>query len=189
MQWSWLTLPRSLFCSLSSQFTSLKSRRSDRLHAMTESLTGRMLLSHNFDLQEEIVPQLTREQFVGVFAQGLASHDDVTCLGIEHPHWIVEIRFDGDRISPEEVGELCATVLLEKRQTQKLPDRPFPHILILAGCKTTPASSPSPTALQPGQWGVDVVETPDADAFLQALGWEAAIAGKAADAVFKVERR
>ncbi|MBE9042765.1 DUF2656 domain-containing protein [Oscillatoriales cyanobacterium LEGE 11467] len=156
---------------------------------MTESLTGRMLLSHNFDLQEEIVPKLTREQFSEVFEEGLGSRDNVACQAIEHPHWIVEVRFDSDRISPEEVGQLCATVLWEKRQTQKSPDRPFPHILILAGCKTTPASSPSPTALQPGEWGVDVVETPDAEIFLQALGWEAAIAGKAPDAVFKVERR
>lgn len=156
---------------------------------MTEPLTGRMLLSHNFDLQEEIVPKLTREQFSEVFEDGLASRDDVACKAIEHPHWMVEIRFDGDRLSPAQVGELCATVLWEKRQTQKSPDRPFPHLLILAGCKTTPTSSSSPTALQLGEWGVDVVETPSADTFLQALGWEAAIADKAPDAVFKVERR
>ncbi|MDY6938811.1 MAG: DUF2656 domain-containing protein [Cyanobacteriota bacterium] len=156
---------------------------------MAELQTGRMLLSHNFDLSEEVVPKLTRAAFSEVFEEGLASHSELVCHGIEHPHWMVEIRFDGDRISPERVGELCATVLWEKRQGQKIPDRPFGHILILAGRKTTPASSSSPTALQPGEWGVDVVETPSADAFLHALGWEAAISGKAPDAVFKIERR
>ena len=51
----------------------------------------------------------------------------------------------------------------------------------------TPPTSSAPDALQPGEWGVDVVETADGNTFLQAIAWEATIASKSADSVFKVE--
>ena len=62
----------------------------------------------------------------------------------------------------------------------------IPTILVLGGIKTTPAASPSPDGLQPGNWGVDVVETLSGDTFLRSIGWDAAIAQKPADSVFKV---
>lgn len=48
-------------------------------------------------------------------------------------------------------------------------------------------TNPSPDALQTGEWGLDVVETASAAQFLQKIGWEAVIAEKPADTVFKVE--
>ena len=64
----------------------------------------------------------------------------------------------------------------------------FPDILILAGLnKTSPLSSDA-DALQPGEWGVDVVETQSAESFLMAMGWEEKTAGKSIEDVFKVER-
>ena len=57
----------------------------------------------------------------------------------------------------------------------------------MGGIKTTPATSTSPDSLQPGEWGVDVVETAVGEEFLAAMGWEKAIASKSVDSIFKVE--
>ncbi|MBW4552915.1 MAG: DUF2656 domain-containing protein [Aphanocapsa sp. GSE-SYN-MK-11-07L] len=146
-----------------------------------------MLLSHNFDLSPDILPALSRAEFTAVFAEGLST--DLQCCPIDHPHWIVEILFPTDKFSPAQVGELCAHALAAKRRDslQDGHDRQLPAILILGGLKTTPATSSSPEALQPNQWGVDVVETLSAQAFLQAIAWEATIAQKPSDSIFKVE--
>ena len=39
---------------------------------MAESQTGRMLLSHNFELSENTVPELNRDEFAQVFIDGLS---------------------------------------------------------------------------------------------------------------------
>ena len=146
---------------------------------------GRMLLSHNFDVSDNRVPPLDREQFAAVFIEGFKDDKTVNCRLVNNPHWIVEILFPID-VSPPSVGSRCAHVLQAKRQQQSA-DQPIPDILVLGGIKTTPATNPSPDALQPGEWGVDVVETASAEQFLQAMGWLAAIAQKPADTVFKIE--
>ena len=139
---------------------------------MTESGTGRMLLSHNFDIPEGVFPQLSREDLTQVFTEGLSQYPQIKCRQLNHPHWMVEVLFSTNDFSPPQVGELCAQVLVDKRMTQGKVDGAFPDILILAGLKKTPPLSDNPEALQPGQWGVDVVETQSADSFLIALGWE-----------------
>jgi Protein of unknown function (DUF2656) len=146
---------------------------------------GRMLLSHNFDLADGRVPPLARDQFAAVFIDGLAADSTVQCCLIEHPHWIVEILFPADGVSPAQIGESCAQALAAHRRSHAA--NPLPDILILGGIKTTPATSAAPTALQPGEWGVDVVETPSAEQFLLGMGWESAIADKPSDRIFKVE--
>jgi hypothetical protein len=146
-----------------------------------------MLLSHNFDVSEDIVPELSREEFATVFIEGFKSQVNVRCRLVDNPHWIVEILFPTSELSPQQVGEQCAQVLAEKRRTQHSGNSPIPNILILGGIKTTPAMSTSPDSLQPGEWGVDVVETASIEQFLQAIGWEATIAQKSPDTVFKVE--
>ena len=155
---------------------------------MTESGTGRMLLSHNFDMPEGVFPQLSREDLTLVFAEGLSQYSQIKCRELNHPHWMVEVLFSND-FSPPQVGEFCAQALHDKRMTQGKIDGAFPDILILAGLKKTPPLSDNPEALQPGQWGVDVVETQSADSFLIALGWEEKTSGKSIEDVFKVERR
>ena len=102
---------------------------------------------------------------------------------------MVEVLFSTDAFSPPQVGEFCAQSLVDKRMSQGKTDDSFPDILILAGLKKTPPLSSDAEALQPGEWGVDVVETQSAESFLMAMGWEEKTAGKGIEDVFKVERR
>jgi hypothetical protein len=145
-----------------------------------------MLLSHNFDVSPDLVPAMSREQFAAVFQVGLAEQE-VQCRLVDHPHWMVEIRFPADGVSPLQVGEWCAKAFAAQRRAQQINPTTFPEILILGGIKTTPATSDSPDTLQPGDWGVDVVETSSGAAFLQSIAWEATIAQRSPDSVFKVE--
>jgi|JI102314A2RNA_FD_contig_121_145990_length_4118_multi_4_in_0_out_0_5 Protein of unknown function (DUF2656) len=156
---------------------------------MTESGTGRMLLSHNFEISEDVFPRLNREEFTQVFAESLSQYPQIKCRQLNHAHWMVEILFSTNDFSPPQVGEFCAQALVDKRMSQGKVDDSFPDILILAGLKKTPPLSSDPDALQPGEWGVDVVETPSADSFLLAMEWEEKTSGKTIENVFKVERR
>lgn len=146
-----------------------------------------MLLSHNFNVSGDIVPALSREEFTQVFQSGLSAYQNLQCRLVNHPHWIVEILFPTPEFSPQQVGELCAQAIAQKRRSQQLSADYFPEILVLGGIKTTPPTSDSPDALQPGNWGIDVVETSSGEAFLQAIAWDATIAQKPVDSVFKVE--
>ncbi|WP_223173779.1 DUF2656 domain-containing protein [Gloeobacter kilaueensis] len=154
---------------------------------MGEDLQGRMLLSHNFDLEPGGIPVLSSAQFASVFIDGLASQPGIRCRYLEDsPHWLVEVLFAADTHPPARVGELCAQALADRRQ-QQLPEGVAPpDILALGGLKTTPARSASPYSLQPGNWGVDVVETASAETFLLAIGWEATVARLPAEEVFQV---
>lgn len=156
---------------------------------MTKSGTGRMLLSHNFDMPEGVFPPLSREDLTQVFAEGLSQYSQIKCRQLKHAHWMVEILFSTHDFAPPQVGELCAEALVDKRKSQGKVDDSFPDVLILAGFKKTPPLSDDPEALQTGEWGVDVVETPSAESFLMAMGWEEKTSGKSIEDVFKVERR
>jgi hypothetical protein len=143
---------------------------------------GRMLLSHNFDIADGSLSALSREEFAAIFGTGFASNPQIHCRLINHPHWILEILFPVD-LSPAQVGAECASILAQHRQqaTGKRAD-----ILILGGVKTTPPTSPDPDALQPDEWGVDVVETASGDRFLAGINWAETIAQKPIDRIFKV---
>lgn len=154
---------------------------------MTESRKGRMLLSHNFDVSNEAVPKLSREEFVSTFVDGLKSYPEITCSGINNPHWMVEVLFDPNQRSPHDVGELCAEALGKKRQNQKNTHSVSLSILALGGLKTTPPLNTSPTSLKTGEWGVDVVETASVENFLQEIDWEVKTASKPTEEIFKVE--
>jgi Protein of unknown function (DUF2656) len=147
---------------------------------------GRMLLSHNFDVTPDILPPLSREEFAEVFRSGLMATSLQSRL-LNHPHWVVEILFPIAEHLPDQVGELCARSLSAARQPQRLNKAVTPEILVLGGLKTTPPTSDSPDALQPGEWGVDVVETLSRTTFLQSIAWDATIAQKPVDSIFKVE--
>jgi hypothetical protein len=148
---------------------------------------GRMLLSHNFDIVDGVAPVLSREEFAQLFIEGLK--ESAQCRLVNNPHWIAEVLFDTNEFTPVEMGEKYAQVLLNMRRNQIKEGLSLPHILILGGRKTTPAISSSPDSLQPGEWGVDVVETIDAQRFLEGIGWEATIATKPPESIFKVEVR
>lgn len=147
---------------------------------------GRMLLSHNFNLNNNELPALNREEFAQVFIEGLKEKENIQCRYIKNPHWVVEIIFPTTEFEPQEIGQICGNILIEKRN-QQLDSELATDTLILGGKKTTPATSASPTALQTGEWGVDVVETPNAAAFLAGINWTGMTADKPDDGIFKIE--
>jgi hypothetical protein len=147
-----------------------------------------MLLSHNFDLADPNVPAMSRAAFTEMFAKGFSSHPEVKCREVANPHWIVEILCPIELLTPQAVGEKCAQILANSRIKAGLGDISF-DILILGGIKTTPAMSDSPDALQPNQWGVDVVETKSGEEFLRSLNWAATIASKPIDSIFTAQLR
>ena len=144
--------------------------------------TTRMLLSHNFDLGEGEIPPLSREEFATLFIEGL--QDCAQCRLLENPHWIVEVLFDRSQWTPAQMGDRYLQALSTARRAA-LPDAKLPDFLALGGLKTSPPTSDSPDALQPNQWGVDIVETESADRFLNALAWEQAIADRPPGNIFK----
>jgi Protein of unknown function (DUF2656) len=154
---------------------------------MTSPQTLRMLLSHNFDIADAKVPVLSREAFTQLFVKGFTSHPEIQCRQVDNPHWILEIVAPANSIAPHQLGEKCAQILSQSR-SQSIGKLDF-DILILGGIKTTPATSNSPDALQPNQWGVDVVETKSGEQFLRSIDWDSTIAGKSAESIFKVEGR
>ena len=60
---------------------------------MTEEKMGRMLLSHNFTITDNLVPKLSIDEFTQVFSEGLSEYENINCRQLSHPHWIVEILF------------------------------------------------------------------------------------------------
>jgi Protein of unknown function (DUF2656) len=154
---------------------------------VSDQSTGRMLLSHNFNLRNNELPALEREKFAQVFIDELQGKDSIECSLIENPHWVVEILFPTDKFEPKEIGQMCGEILTSKRKSQQSDSKFTTDTLILGGKKTTPATSMSPTSLQIGEWGVDVVETIAAKIFLQEIAWSKMTADKPGDSIFKIE--
>lgn len=154
---------------------------------MSDKSTERMLLSHNFNLRNNELPALIREDFAQVFIDGLQGQNNIKCSYIQNPHWVVEIIFDPEKFQPQEIGQMCGDILVSKRKNQQPDSKSTTDTLILGGRKTTPATSMSPTSLQLGEWGVDVVETLQAEAFLAEIAWEKMIADKPSEDIFKIE--
>jgi Protein of unknown function (DUF2656) len=145
---------------------------------MSANNQSRMLLSHNFNIQSADVPALSRSEFTKIFQAGLG--EGYQCQEVESPHWIVEVLFGGDR-SPLAVGEAVATALAAARNGDV-------EILALGGLKSTPPTSNAPGALQPGEWGVDVVETANGEAFLKSIDWANTVNGRSTETFFEVRR-
>ena len=154
---------------------------------MDESTTGRMLLSHNFDLYDQVFDKLTEEEFAQVFIDALNSQENIEVNFIDNPHWNVEILFPTSEFTPQKIGELCAQALKQQRLQENPETAKLPNILILAGKKTTPPLNSNPTSLQPGEWGVDVVETASVSTFLTAIRWEERIYTRPVENIFKIE--
>ena len=148
---------------------------------------GRMLLSHNFNLNHNELPALKREDFAQVFIDGLKDKTNISCSYIKNPHWVVEILFPKDEFEAAKIGQICGDILTSKRKQDLGDAKLATDTLILGGKKTTPASSSNPNSLQPGEWGVDVVETIQAHAFLASINWDNLTADKSGDDVFKIE--
>ena len=146
-----------------------------------------MLLSYNFNLNNNELPALNREEFAQVFIDELKEKNNISCSYIKNPHWVVEIIFPTDEYQAKEIGQICGDILISKRKGESADSKLATDTLILGGKKTTPASSMSPTSLQPGEWGVDVVETAQGDIFLASINWDNLTADKPSDGIFKIE--
>lgn len=146
-----------------------------------------MLLSHNFNLNNNELPAFNREQFAQAFIDGMKEREDISCNYIKNPHWVVEILFPMEKYAAKEIGQICGEILTSKRCSQLAKDKLATDTLILGGKKTTPAMTLSPTSLQIGEWGVDVVETIDADLFLDSINWDNLTADKPSDSIFRLD--
>jgi len=142
-----------------------------------------MLLSHNFALVEGEVHALNREQFAEVFTKGLSGTEDINCALIDNPHWIVEVNYNSEKYSPTAVGQQCADALTAYRKEHN--NKGF-TVMALGGVKNTPATSPAPS-LQTGEWGVDVVETLNAEEFLEEINWDKLAGAKPAEDIFRID--
>lgn len=146
-----------------------------------------MLLSHNFNLNNNELPALNGEEFAQVFIDGLKGKENITCRHIENPHWIVEIIFPSEKFEAEEIGKICGDILTSTRKENLAEAKLTTDTLILGGKKTSPVANNLPNTLQPGEWGVDVVETANGNAFLASINWEILIEGKSKDDIFRID--
>lgn len=147
----------------------------------------RMLLSHNFNLSDNELSALTRQEFSQVFIDGFQEQEEIICNHIENPHWITEIIFPKNMHEPKAIGQACGEILTNKRKNEIANTLLTTDTLVLGGKKTTPVANNLPTTLQPGEWGVDVVETASAKTFLASINWEILTADKPSDGIFEIE--
>jgi hypothetical protein len=138
------------------------------------------VLSHNLQVQSDLVPALNFE----LLAQELKSlSKDISSTAVlSHPHWKLSISSD---LSPQDMAVHLVQAWSEYRR--QLGHDMNHVVLALGGRKDSQASPGAP--LQEGDWGVDLVETPDEKTFLQAINWEALKSGRSEDAIFEVSSR
>ena len=138
------------------------------------------VLSHNLQVQSDLVPRLNFDQLAQALKSLSKNISSVTVL--EHPHWKLSISTD---LSPQDMAvDLVQTWLQYRGQL----GHDINHVVLaLGGRKDSQASPGAP--LQEGYWGVDLVETLDETAFLQAINWEALKSGRSEDAIFEVSSK
>jgi hypothetical protein len=131
-----------------------------------------MLFSYNHAKSGEA---WSPEQFQELIAVALADYP-VTISPMEHSHWLVEVS--GDTLEPAQIGKRIATHFA----LQRAESNPPVEVLALGGQKTAPSAF---SALGVGDWGVDVVETHNAQSFLDALNWSAMVQSKDPETIFQ----
>lgn len=142
----------------------------------------KFLLSHNYSLPEAIAPAIASADFCNVFAAYEQAPQPWTVRLLTHPHWRCAVVTE---LSPEQTGQLLLNALVSYRQ-QHL-EQPITYtVMALGGIKRTPVTSNHPDTLQIGEWGVDIVETLDADSYLQTIGWATVSAERPPEDIFKV---
>ena len=139
-----------------------------------------LVLSHNLQVQSDLVPELNFYQLAQALKSLSKNISSTTVL--EHPHWKLSISTD---LSPQDMAaDLVQTWFQYRRQLE----HDMNHVVLaLGGRKDSQASPGAP--LQEGYWGVDLVETLDETAFLQAINWEALKSGRSEDAIFEVSSK
>ena len=135
------------------------------------------VVSHYLQVEGPDVPSLTAREL----AAGLQNHSTTfkQVEVLDHPHWLIRVESDAEA---KTLGEELIRTWRAYRRARGHSER---HVLLaLGGRKDTPTSPGSP--LNIGQWGVDVVETTDAESFLTSIGWEALKQGRPSNGVFEL---
>ena len=135
------------------------------------------LVSHNLQIQNMNCPPWPGEQLAAGLERLCASVTAAEVLA--HPHW--RIRLISSSTPSSLAQELVEAWALLRSENGHVVDH---AILALGGRKDTPAAVGSP--LHPGDWGVDLVETPDVASFLTSIQWEALKSARPADGIFEV---
>ena len=136
------------------------------------------VLSHNLQVNSATLPPLSAREL----ADGLQANSERirSSEALDHPHWLVMLVADGS------ASEVADDLLSAWRALRAARGEDSDHHLLALGGRKDSAGAPG-SPLQPGAWGVDVVETINGDAFLQAINWAGLKEGRPADGVF--ERR
>ena len=135
------------------------------------------VLSHNLQVQSDLVPALNSEQLAEAL-KSLSKYIKSTSV-VDHPHWILSITSD---LSPQ---GMAADLVQSWSQYRRQLRHEMNHVVLaLGGRKDSQASPGAP--LQEGYWGVDLVETTDEVAFLQAINWDVLKSGRPEDSIFQV---
>jgi len=133
----------------------------------TMVLPTELLLSHNHGVPESLAPGLNASAFATAFLP--LGTRGWTVEPLDHHHWRVRLVADE---APSVMGQAALHCLRVLRLSQGI--RADYGLLALGGRKDRRAVAGSP--LQLGSWGVDVVETPSAEAFLATIGWSGLVA-------------
>ena len=135
------------------------------------------IVSHNLQVASEAVPPVSASDLADAFTK----HSDLFTVSqaLSHSHWLV--RLESLLSASDMAAEL---VKAWKRYRQSEHHNSDHYWLALGGRKDTPAMPGSP--LQPGSWGVDVVECHEPEKFLQEINWPALKSARAAEAVFEI---
>jgi hypothetical protein len=134
-------------------------------------------VSHNLQVASDSCPPWDGQKL----AEGLKRFcPEVTSAeALSHPHWRLQME------SPLDAARFAEELVRGWSSLRSECGHSVQHVfLALGGRRNTPAASSSPLGL--GAWGVDVVETPDAVAFLEGIQWEQLKACRPADGVFEV---
>ena len=138
------------------------------------------VLSHNLQVQSDRVPDLNFE-LLAQELKSLSKYISSTSV-LNHPHWKLSVSSD---LPPQ---DLAVDLVQSWSEYRRQLGHDMNHVVLaLGGRKDSQASLGAP--LQEGYWGVDLVETPNESAFLQAINWEALKAGRSEDAIFEVSSR
>ena len=138
------------------------------------------VLSHNLQIQDDAVPPLAFGDLAVALQQHCPSVSKAEALS--HPHW--KISLEPTAAPADFAAELTSAWRAVRRS---LGHSDAHAVMALGGRKDSTGNPGAP--LQKGGWGVDVVETVDADAFLKVINWSGLTAGRPADGVFEVVDR
>ena len=135
------------------------------------------LISHNLQIQSESVPPFDLTQLSEGLKRNTNSIQNIDLLA--HPHWLMSIT---SSLSPQDLALELVQAWSQLRN--ELGHQANHVVLALGGRKDSDATPGSP--LQKGFWGVDVVETVDQKAFLNAINWESLKGNRPVESVFEV---